>query len=39
MGMQHMQVQPQQAEVKRTGDASSSGEKKKARGGREEEAD
>ncbi|KAI9808023.1 MAG: hypothetical protein M1827_007548 [Pycnora praestabilis] len=39
LGMQHMQAQPQQAGAKRAGDASSRGEKKKTRGGREEEAD
>lgn len=37
LGMQHMQAQPQQAGAKRLGDASSRGEKKKTRGGREEE--
>jgi hypothetical protein len=37
LGMQHMQAQPQQAEVKRAGNASSGGEKKTRR--REEEAD
>lgn len=39
LGMQHMQVQPRQAEAKRAGDASSREGKKKIRGGREEEAD
>jgi len=39
LGMQHMLVQPQQAGAKRTGDASTRGEEKKARGGREEEAE
>ena len=38
IGMQHMQAQPQQAGAKRAGDASSRGEEKKTRGGREEEA-
>ncbi len=36
---QHMRVQPQQAGAKRAGDASSRGENKKIREGREEEAD
>ena len=39
LGMQHMQVQPQQAGAKRAGDTSRQGEKKKTRGAREEEAD
>lgn len=39
LGMQHTQAQPQQAGVKRAGDANSRGEKKKTRGGREEESD
>ena len=39
LGMQHMQTQPQQAGIKRIGDTSSGGEKKKARGDMEEEAD
>ena len=39
LGMQHMQAQPQQAGVKRAGEANSRGEKKKTRGGREEESD
>ena len=39
LGMQHMQAQPQQAGAKRAGDASSRGEKKKIRGGPEEESD
>lgn len=38
LGMQHMQAKPQQAGAKRAGDASGRGEKKKIRGGREEEA-
>ena len=37
LGMQHMQAQPQQAGVKRAGDANSRGEKKKTREGGEEE--
>jgi hypothetical protein len=39
LGMEHMQAQSQQAGVKRAGEASSTEERKKARGGREEEAD
>ena len=39
LGMQHMQAHPQQAGAKRAGDASNRGEKKKARGGREEGAE
>ena len=39
LGMQHMQSQPQQAGVKRAGDANSREEKKKTRGEREEESD
>lgn len=39
LGMQYMQAQPQQAGVKRAGDANSRGEKNKTRGGREEESD
>ena len=39
LGMQHMQAQPQQAGVKRAGDANSREEKKKTRGEREEESD
>lgn len=38
LGVQHIQAQPQQAGVKRAGDANSRGERKKARG-REEESD
>ncbi|KAL9124215.1 MAG: hypothetical protein Q9217_006434 [Psora testacea] len=36
---QHVQAQPQQAGAKRAGDASNRGEKKKIRGGRQEESD
>lgn len=39
LGMQHMQAQPQQAGAKRVGDTNSREEKKKIRGGREEESD
>ena len=39
LGMQHMQAQPQQAGVKRVGDANSREEKKKTRGEWEEESD
>ena len=37
-GRQHIQPRPQQAEAKRTGDASKE-ENKKTRGGRQEKAD
>lgn len=39
LGIQHMQAQLQQAGTKRAGVTSSRGEKKKTRGGREEEVD
>ena len=39
LGKQHIEAQPQQAGAKRAGDASGRGEKKKTRGGREEEED
>ena len=39
IGAQHMQAQPQQAGAKRIGDASSGGQGKRTRGGREQSLD